>query len=78
MTVYGGRLAQTVRFSEDTVWVRNDRVDGTVPLSLCSRVLRCKAGVRLEFGREITICLPYRALTAEQVAALNMLKGTEA
>ena len=71
--IYGGKMAQTAVFGGDFVTVRTPRAEGVLPLSAVTRAVISKAGVQLDFGREVSLFLPARSLTEEQTAALAHL-----
>ena len=75
-SVYGGRMAQTLVFSEASVRVSTPRAEGVLPLSAVSRVVVSKTGVQIDFGRELSLFIPERSVTSEQRAWLCGLTRT--
>ena len=69
-SVYGGRMAQTLVFSEASVRVSTPRAEGVLPLAAVSRVVVSKTGVQLDFGRELSLFIPERSVTPAQLQAL--------
>ena len=73
--LYGGRVAQTLVFSADAVRVSIPRAEGVLPLSAVTRVVASKTGVQLDFGRSVSLYIPERSVTPEQLAYLRGLCG---
>lgn len=71
--LYAGRMAQTLVFSDGSVRVSTPHAEGTVPLSAITRVTVSRTGVQLDFGRELSLLIPERSVTAEQLAWLGGL-----
>lgn len=65
------RMANVYVFTEKTVQVRNGCVEGEIPLSLLTRWTRADALFSLSFGRELSLFIPMRLLTAQQAEQLE-------
>ena len=71
--LFGGRMAQTLVFSAGSVRVSTPHAEGSVPLSAVTRVVSGKVGVQLDFGRELSLFIPVRSVTREQLTLLCAL-----
>jgi len=69
-----GALAVTV--SRDSLTVRSACYEGCVPLSALTDILQTKTMTALVFGKELTVCIPMRALNAEETALFESILST--
>lgn len=67
------RDAVSVVITDDTLTVHTACQEGCVPLSLLTQVQQSKDMLALVFGRELTVCLPKRAMTDDEWQALTTL-----
>lgn len=65
------RGALTVTVTRDTLTVRSACYDGAVPLAALTDVIQTKTMTALVFGKELTVCIPMRTMTADEAAALD-------
>lgn len=77
--VVGARFDRTrqeawhLTFSEEAVTVKNGRCDGTFPYALLTHAEEAVHYFVFEFGGELSLCVPRRALSPSQVSALQQL-----
>lgn len=65
------RTVGVYTFTETTVTLRNNRVEGTLPLAQMTGWLQTPEFFTLSFGREMTLFLPKRLLDEGQCATLT-------
>lgn len=58
--------ALSLVISEDTLTVRSACQEGTVPLSALTQVLQTPQMIALVFGKELTVCIPVRAMDEDE------------
>ncbi len=77
--VAGARFDRTrqeawyLTFTEEAVTVQNGRLNGTFPYSLITRKEETVHYFSFDFGAELSLCVPRRVLTPQQVEALQRL-----
>ena len=63
--------ALTVTMTRETLTVRSACCEGQMPLSALTDVWRAKGVTALMFGKELTVCIPMRAMDADEAAAFE-------
>lgn len=63
--------AVTLTMDEQTLTVRTACQEGTLPLSALTDVWQTEAMTALVFGKEMTVCIPMRTMTADEVTAFE-------
>lgn len=69
------RQSVTATFSEEAVTVETARVSGTLPFSQLTATVETPALFQFTFGAELTLRVPHRLLTEEQITFLRTRKG---
>lgn len=69
------RQAVHVTFSQTAVTVHSATVEGTLPMTAVTGVVKTNDMLAVAFGKELTVHIPLRAMTEEESAAvMKMLK----
>lgn len=66
-------FATSYEFYDDKVSINNGRVEGTLPLSQITRWSETSALYTIAYGREISMAIPKRLMSAEQSGVLREL-----
>ncbi len=63
-------------FTAESVTVKNGRIEGTFPYTLLTASEETVHYFNLDFGAELSLCVPRRVLTPWQIAALQKIIST--